>query len=387
MGRSILEGGGGLLGSLFGPAGAAAGKMAGSGLSTILGLGDYEIKENVFMHGTLPKIVNDSPSGGTIIRHTEYLGDVITAAVANTFTNTAYGLNPADEGTFPWLAQIAANYEEYEFEGLMFQFRSTSANALNSVNTALGTVMLATNYDSADPLFASKTEMLNYEFSCSTKPSESVLHMIECAPNQTVLGHRYTRPGLPPAGTDIRFFDLGKFQIATTGFQGTSVNIGELHATYQVRLLKPKLFVALGSDINYAHSTNGTGVTALTPLGTASARVVVGDNIGLTITSNSVTFPVSRVIENYWVYLSYIGTVPAVMTYPIVTATNANLTPTIGLNTPAAGETATAASMHFKMTTLGDGTFPVLTWGAAGTIPTGTVNTRLVISQSPNDFP
>lgn len=383
LGRQILETGGAALGGLFGPAGSAVGRLAGSGLASIVGLGDYQIQENVFLHGQLPKIVNDTPSGGTIIRHCEYIGDVITSANAGAFSLQAFNINPADEGTFPWLAQIAANYEEFQFEGLVFQFRSTSADALNSVNTALGTVIMATNYDVADPAFVSKAEMLNYEYSSSCKPSDSMLHMIECAPKQTVLSRQYTRPRAVPAGTDPRLYDLGKFQIATTGFQGTSVNVGELHATYQVRLLKPKLFAALGQDINYARHT-AFSVSAAAPLG--SPDVVVSDDIGLTFTSTTITFPVSRIVETYWVYYFMAGTIGAVLVQPIVTIANCTTIGTDSFQSPPNGTTTTATSQYFKITTLGNGTAPVLTFGVAGTLPTGTTQRTVIVDQSPNDL-
>jgi len=387
MGRALLEGGGALLGgTLFGPTGAAVGGLAGGALSSILGLGDYEIKQNVFMSGRLPKIINDAPSGGTIIRHTEYLGDVLTSTTPGAFQLQSYGLNPADEATHPWLAQIAANYEEYEYEGLLFQFRSTSADALNSTNTALGTVMMATNYDAADPLFSSKAEMLNYEFSCSSKPSDSLLHMVECAPNQTVLGHRYTRPGLPPAGTDIRFFDLGNFQIATTGFQGSAVNIGELHCTYQVRLLKPKLFVALGADINTAGAASVSGVSAAAPLGNGTFLSRF-DNFGITISGQTISLPRSVVKETYIIEYFMVGDTAAIIVNPILTAANADFSVLSGWSSPPNGTTSTTISQRTVFRTRGDGQIPAITWGGAGTFPTVNTQMRVVITQTSNEAP
>lgn len=372
-------------GTLFGPTGAAIGGIAGGALSSILGMGAYEIKENVFLDGRLPKIINDAPSGGTIIRHSEYLGDVLTSATPGAFSLVSYGLNPADEATHPWLAQIAANYEEYEYEGLLFQFRSTSADALNSTNTALGSVMMATNYDAADPDFTSKNEMLNYEFSCSSKPSDSLIHMIECAPQQTVLPHRYTRPGLPPAGTDIRFFDLGKFQIATTGFQGASVNIGELHCTYQVRLLKPKLFVALGSDINYFQATGNTGVSAAAPLGGAFSSEY--DNFGVSQSGQTLVLPRSQVVETYWLVYWMTGSIAAAIVNPIITGTNVTFSPTIALTSPPNATTSTTIMLRVAFRTAGNGTIPSIAFGGAGTFPTGTTEMRVFIHQTTNEMP
>ena len=62
---------------------------------------------------------------------------------------------------------------------MLFEFRTMSADALNSVNTALGQVIMATDYNAANPPFGQKSEMENYEFGQSCKPSESQIHPIE----------------------------------------------------------------------------------------------------------------------------------------------------------------------------------------------------------------
>lgn len=295
LGRSLLEGGGQLLGSAFGV--GDLGKTAGRHLSHLFGLGDYQVKQNIFLSGRLPEVHNLPAGGGTIIRFQEYLGDVVTSGIANTFNINSYVINAGNNLTFPWLSQIAQNYEQYSFEGLVFEFRSTSADALNSVNTALGTVMMATQYDVSDNVFSSKAEMLNYEFSNSIKPSEHCLHMIECAPRQTTLTELYTLAGNPPVGYDPRFYNLGRFQIATAGFQGTNVNVGELHVTYQVRLLKPKLSDALGRDISYAvyDLTAAGGVASF-----GSAQTRLADNMGITFpTGNSLRIPSTAIGSDF----------------------------------------------------------------------------------------
>ena len=60
-----------------------------------------------------------------IINHCEYLQDVYGPADAK-FTNNELDLNPGLLENFPFLAQIAANYEEYEFIQLMFHFKITN---------------------------------------------------------------------------------------------------------------------------------------------------------------------------------------------------------------------------------------------------------------------
>lgn len=301
---------GGYLGSKLGE---WAGGAAHSAFRSITGLGDYKVRRNVFMSGRLPEIANIAGNGGTVIRFQEYLGDVVTSETPGAFRIDDYLINAANEKTFPFLSQVAANYDQYEMQGLIFEFRSTSGDALNSTNTALGSVMMATQYDTVDTPFSSKGEMLNYEFSVSSQPSKNQLHMIECDPHQTPISLLFTEPSLTnPPNTDPRMYFLGRFQIATTGFQGAAVNIGELHITYQVKLLKPKLVTALGSDISmFVGNTNS--YTNATPIPNGAA---VSNTGGFVIGNNStIYFPMSPLDKCYSVWLFWAGT-SAAITHP-----------------------------------------------------------------------
>ncbi len=79
----------------------------------------------------------------TIFKHRECLGDIITSSTAGAFKYNRYLFNPTNPALFPWLHQIAVNYESYRVRGCIFEFRSMSGNALNSVNTALGNVIMS----------------------------------------------------------------------------------------------------------------------------------------------------------------------------------------------------------------------------------------------------
>lgn len=103
----------------------------------------------------------------------------------------------------------------------MFHFRTFSADALNSTNTALGAVIAAVDYDSSSPNFTSRQQMENSAFSMSAKPSESFNVPVECSPKQSFSGNKlYVRFGAVPSGSDPKTYDVGNFVIATTGVQG-----------------------------------------------------------------------------------------------------------------------------------------------------------------------
>lgn len=226
----------------------------GSRIKDITGFGAYSVRKNT-LAGVVPSVGNSSRvEGGLTITHREYLGDIITSASAGEFSSYSIVINPGQCQFGEWLAQIACNYEQYVPEGILFIFKSTSSDALNSTNTALGTVMMATQYDILAKPFANKAEMLSYEYSSSGLPSETIIHMVECDPAQTPVNTLDIRSPSATSG-DPRFADLGVFTIATQGFQGTNVNIGELWVTYQFTLIKPKLYASLGKYNDYFRIT------------------------------------------------------------------------------------------------------------------------------------
>lgn len=232
------------------PAASYFGGYLGQKLKDITGYGDYVIRKNSLIGGTVPSLGNPSyvPNGLTI-SHKEYLGDVITSENAGNFAISGYILNPSNSQLWEFLAQIAMNYEQWVPEGIVFYFKTTSTNSLASTNTALGTIIMATNYNPYNQAFSTKAEMEAYEFCSNGIPSEDLMHAIECDPAQGSISI-YTMSSYNQAGQtslmDKRFQTLGTFYIATTGFQAASVNIGELWVTYQVTLLKPKLYQSLG---------------------------------------------------------------------------------------------------------------------------------------------
>lgn len=92
----------------------------------------------------------------TLITHREYIGDIISSPTAGAFSFNTYSINPGYVGTFPWLSNIAQNFESYKMHGLVFEYKTMSVDALNSVNTALGQVILSVQYDAANAPFTNK---------------------------------------------------------------------------------------------------------------------------------------------------------------------------------------------------------------------------------------
>lgn len=192
----------------------------------------------------LRKAVADVPRmsstrNGVIVRHREYICDITGS---NTFVVQAFNINPGDPATFPWLSKIARNFDEWIPKGIIFEYRSTSSEIVTQApDGALGTVIMATEYNPYHQTFQSKQEMENYEYARSVKPSLSLLHGVECDKNKNVLKQYFTRSGPTPEGADKRLYDLGIFQLATSGMQQGNGTAGELWVTYEIELRKPAM--------------------------------------------------------------------------------------------------------------------------------------------------
>jgi hypothetical protein len=272
------------IGSMFGNAntGSKIGKWLGSGIGSIFGSGDYTLmgpqpSYNVLTNSTqIPQFSQTRQS--TQVCHREYLGDINGTAG---FNNTSYPLNPGVAGTFPWLATVAQNFQEYKFHGLIFEFRPLITDFVT--NGAPGVVVMATNYNADSPVYTSKQQMENSEFAVSVKPTNALIHGVECKISETILPHRYIRSGAVPANQDLRLYDYGNFQFAT---QANPVqDLGELWVSYCVELLKPILPLDIGGDVSSNHTYRTLVSGLVSPLGANSVT-----NVGsLAVTSTPTT--------------------------------------------------------------------------------------------------
>lgn len=269
-------------------------KLLHSAANTAIGLMGQGAYGNSLVAGgeptpEVPMVVSDADETGMItVSRREYLQDVFAPAAGVAFSIEDFPLNPGLEMTFPWLSQIAQNYEEYQLDQLIFHFRSTVTDIGTTSNGQCGTVIMATNYNAAAPVFTDKGQMQAYDGAMSCKTTESMTHGVECDVTKLAGSDaHYVRVGAAPAGQDIKTYDHGIFQLAIANspasFAGNS--IGELWVSYTVRLAKPKFSVARGLGINRdLFVTNSATLTASQPMGT-SAALLSGqqNNIGCTL--------------------------------------------------------------------------------------------------------
>lgn len=307
---------GNTIGGMFGNAslGKGVGRWLGSGIGSIFGSGDYQIAGaapayNVIANGSqIPKF--DSTRQTNIVCHREYLGDITGTSAFNV---GQYPLNPGLPTTFPWLATVAQNYQEYKFHGVVFEFRSLVTDFVTG--GAPGVVIMSTNYNSGDVAYTTKQQMENAEFAVSTKPTTNLMHGIECADKQTIMPQRYVRTGPVPAGQDIKTYDTGLFQFAT---QGNPIqNLGELWVSYCVEFFKPILSDDIGGN-TLSSRIYRTNVSAASPLGLIQLTNL-GD-LGLTATANTISWLAYPAVD-YQVSFAWVGAIATAFTVPTFSLT------------------------------------------------------------------
>lgn len=237
-----------------------AGERIGNTVGRYMGWGGYTVKKNSITEGTMPPYMHSS---GKSVRHChrEYLGDIYSSSVPGEFKLQSFQVNAANAASCPWFWRIAANFQKYRLHGGVFDFESASGDALNSTNTALGTVIMASNYNCADDNFSNRFDMENTQYTVSAKPSQNFTHIIECDPKMQTQISLYTAiNGVPAGNTSDNECNWVNFQIASVGMQAADVNLGSLYFKFDIELMQPVSTSANSAYLGDWFGGNGTFV-------------------------------------------------------------------------------------------------------------------------------
>lgn len=317
--REALASGGAAIGGLSGiPSGGIFGREMGRKLSKLIGSGDYQTNTsmNELIHPPGgPASLSFGEDAHTIrIRRREFLADVLAPSVPGTFKNYVYAINAGNRSTFPFLSQLAANYEEYCFDGLVFEFISSASPYVS--NTALGTVIAAMQYNAAAPTFENKYTMENSAFAVSTRIDKNLMYGVECAKGSNAQNCYYVRSGASPL--PLTTTDLGNFELAVAPSVSVpaSTVLGELWVTYDVVMKRPVLNESR-YGLYHLHSPNAS---ASIPLGN-SGYIDQQTNFGAVnfrwASQSTLAFDDAVVGDNFLLTYAYIGSTAATGTATI----------------------------------------------------------------------
>ena len=240
--------------AIFADFGGKLGSRAGQYAAKLAGTGSYSLAKS--RRTKRPRRYYKRASfatgirfGGTAFRvkHRELIACI---NATQGFSSLLLPLNPGLDTTFPWLATIAKNFKQYKWNGLVFEYKSTSSDAIASTtDLGLGQVGWATEYDASKGAYEGLVEALNTEHANMGKPSANVLHAVECKGIDTPLKTKYIRTGPIQGSMDPKFFDLGITQFVTE-MPASYSGMGQLWVTYDVTFLKPVLIAQRGLAVN-----------------------------------------------------------------------------------------------------------------------------------------
>jgi hypothetical protein len=273
--------------------GGWVGDMAQKAIMAITGFGDYQVRSNSLvakLGGTgvgVPAFQRGRHC--TSVCHREFV--TLVSSPGSAFNATTFQLNPSSS-FFPWLSELALSWEQFAFRGAIVEFVSTSATAVASTNTALGSVIIATQYNVLAPPFATQQQMESYEFVTSCNPSQSMIHPIECDPTQNMIREFFVDQGF---GGDQRLQVLGTTTVATVGQQAASI-VGELWISYEIDLIRPKLFSGVANLGLSAHLVSNTVSVAASsfasnPYNLLTNPATAGSDLPITPAGATLTFP------------------------------------------------------------------------------------------------
>jgi len=260
-------------------------KLKGTGVY-MQGRGSYSTALNAAMaggngkqrHPNLSSTNRNSETGEITISRREYICSVNSTG-SEEFSCTSYNINPGLVSIFKWLSQLAANYTEYHMVQLVFTYESViSPMSVSSVGS-LGTIVLASNYNSGAPKFDKFAQMIEYSGAVRNVISSNIKCGIECDPRQNSNNSDlYIRSGAVPDNQDIKTYDLAKFQIGLFGIPTAYTNgtqLGLLWADYRVILRKPRLYTTLGKALSFdTFFSTTSGSLAGNPLGSAPMKSI-----------------------------------------------------------------------------------------------------------------
>jgi hypothetical protein len=319
IGRPLVKQGliqtGAMLGSKIHPFLGQIGAKIGSHISKIIGSGDYTMTDAPHTNSLFPKTnsLNNAYAmfgnerDATVVMHRSFIQDLYSGPIAGQFNIESWYINPGLSTFDPLLSSIAQNYEVYSVAGMVVTFVSSCSEYITG--TALGTIIIAMEYNASAPVFTNKTQMENSDFAVSARLDKDIIYGIECKDQPT--SGLYIRTGnttLPLTTTD-----LGLLQIATAPSVNVPINtvLGEIWVSYHVLLRKPRITI---DRFGYAHfiTTQTFPTTGNYPnisysyLDPSYTPVLRGNLYGCEITTNTITFPDAKVGDTY--LITTIGT-------------------------------------------------------------------------------
>lgn len=219
-----------------------------------------------------PKISYGKNGKSCRVQHKEFIQNV--SGTTNFTVALFLALNPGLAGTFPWLANIANNFEQYRAHMVRFCYLTRTGTNIP------GSVMIAPDYDASDVQPVSEQILSNYAEIVEDAPWKDLCCVLRPSGMHALGPKKFVRSGLVP-GQDLKTTDIGSIILATV--DGTAVNWGKLWVEYDFEFFEPQLNPQGNSLSSTAQGTSGTVANPI--------------NVGLVIAGSQIASLVGQVLS------------------------------------------------------------------------------------------
>lgn len=282
--------------AVAGKKGAKIGRLVGHGTQQLFGRGTYSLQGtgdmSIVGNNTLPDIQDPfdfatDTQGDIILSRSEYVCKIY-APPADAYSCLGISINPGLPTLAPMMAQMAPNFQQYVIEQMAALFRPVTGLVTSG---AMGQITMAYSYNPADTVPETVLQLKGYTGQVTFTPIQRAICGLECDPRKLAVdGGKYIRSGAVPEGQDIKTYDtailwVGAYNINSTVFPPGST-LGELSIVYRVRLIKPRIFDAIGLGIPTDSFWSSSSVSATNVFGT-QRRWSPDCTIGGTVTGNN----------------------------------------------------------------------------------------------------
>lgn len=205
--------------------------VAGGPASLVAG-----VSNNVQVTRSQPKYIYSQ--GSVRIIHKELVCNIVNSAgiqstIATTNGTSVYQVNAGSGNAFPWLSQIAANYDRYRFKRLRLVYIPLCPT------TEAGRVTLCYDVDSTDPIPLDRQSISNYH--CSSEGAPWATQYLDCKLSDNSKWYYTDASGINTLSTSPLNANLDQGQFFAVTYSGSSSNsVGEIYALYDVELTDPQ---------------------------------------------------------------------------------------------------------------------------------------------------
>jgi hypothetical protein len=188
-------------------------------------------------------------NGVVSIEHSEMISSVWMNPV---FTALSFPINPANPTLFPYLSNIARNFEQWSTDSIVFHYKPMTS--MSTSTPGLGSVTMATQYDVFDDVFDERRQMLATLNAESSAPVNALSHVVRTVKDRSQF-HILKVRDAGFAEERKQMYDLATTTVAVEG-GSAEFNAGELWISYSIKFYKPKFAtpydeVRIESDSNY----------------------------------------------------------------------------------------------------------------------------------------